>query len=94
MFIIDHEFALDQIDFLENYDALARLVVPDTVLKYLNKKHLQSYFSLKALIDRDDQRQLYYLYNENFEKTYVDKKSESNSISLLRKQTAKVLYFY
>ena len=38
IFIIDHHFALNQIDMLENCDVLSNVVLPDSVLKYLNKQ--------------------------------------------------------
>ena len=37
VFIIDHHFALNQIDLIENCDVLSNVVVPDSVLKHLNK---------------------------------------------------------
>jgi hypothetical protein len=37
VFIIDHWFAADQIDLIENCDILRNVVVSDSVLKYLNK---------------------------------------------------------
>ena len=37
IFIIDHHFALNQIDLIENCDVLANIVVPDSVLKHVNK---------------------------------------------------------
>ena len=40
IFIIDHHFALDQIDILENCDILSNLVIPDTVLRHLNRKNV------------------------------------------------------
>ena len=38
IYIIDHQFALNQFDFIENCQALSNFVLPDTVLRYLNKK--------------------------------------------------------
>lgn len=38
IFIIDHHFALNQIDMIENCDVLANVVLPDCVLKHLNKQ--------------------------------------------------------
>ena len=35
--IIDHHFALDQIDIIENCDIFANVVICDTVLKHMNK---------------------------------------------------------
>jgi hypothetical protein len=40
IFIIDHLFALNQIDLIENCDALSNLVVSDTILRHLQKKHI------------------------------------------------------
>ena len=37
IFIIDHHFALNQFDIIENCDVLANVVVPDSVLKHINK---------------------------------------------------------
>ena len=37
IFIIDHHFALNQIDLIENCDVLSNVVVADSVLKHLNK---------------------------------------------------------
>lgn len=37
VFIIDHHFALNQIDLIENCDVLSNVVVADSVLKHLNK---------------------------------------------------------
>ena len=37
IFILDHHFALNQIDLIENCDVLSNVVVPDSVLKHLNK---------------------------------------------------------
>lgn len=38
IYIIDHSFALNQFDFIENCEGLSNFVLPDTVLKYLNRK--------------------------------------------------------
>jgi len=37
LFIIDHQFAMDQYDFIENCAHLRNVVVLDSVLKHLNK---------------------------------------------------------
>jgi len=37
IFIVDHHFALNQIDLIENCDVLANIVIPDSVLKHVNK---------------------------------------------------------
>ena len=38
IYIIDNSFALNQFDFIENCEALSNFVLPDTVLKYMNRK--------------------------------------------------------
>jgi hypothetical protein len=38
IYIVDHSFALNQFDFIENCQALSNFVLPDSVLKYLNRK--------------------------------------------------------
>jgi hypothetical protein len=47
IFVIDHFLALNQIDLLENCEILSNLVVPDSVLKYLNRKNIQSFHALR-----------------------------------------------
>jgi hypothetical protein len=37
VFVIDHQFALNQMDFIENCAHLKNVVVLDSVLKHLNK---------------------------------------------------------
>ena len=37
IFIIDHHFALNLIDVIENCDVLSNVVIPDSVLKHVNK---------------------------------------------------------
>ena len=37
IFIIDHHFALNQFDLIENCDVLSNIVLPDSVLKHVNK---------------------------------------------------------
>ena len=37
VFVIDHQFALNQIDFIENCPHLKNVVVADSVLKHMNK---------------------------------------------------------
>jgi hypothetical protein len=37
IFILDHQFALEQIDIIENCSHLKNVVVCDSVLKHLNK---------------------------------------------------------
>lgn len=64
MFIIDHQFAQNQIDFIENCSHLKNVVVPDSVLKQMNKVNIQGFHSMRNVIERDD-RQFYYFYNEN-----------------------------
>lgn len=38
IYIIDHLFGLNQIDFIENCQVLSNVVIPDSVLKHLNRK--------------------------------------------------------
>ena len=38
--IIDHLFALNQIDTIENCSTISNVVVPDTALRYLNRKNI------------------------------------------------------
>jgi hypothetical protein len=40
VFMVDHLFALNQIDLIENCDSLKNVVVADTVLRYLNQKNI------------------------------------------------------
>ena len=40
IFIVDHVLANSRIDMLENCEALTNLVIPDTVLRYLNRKNI------------------------------------------------------
>lgn len=51
IYIVDHLFALNQYDFIENCDALSNFVLPDTVLRYLNRKNIQSFHGMKNLIE-------------------------------------------
>ena len=37
IFIIDHHFALNQIDLIENCDVLSNVVLADSILKHVNK---------------------------------------------------------
>jgi len=48
LFIIDHLFALNQIDTIENCGTISNVIVPDTVLRYLNRKNIQSFHGLRA----------------------------------------------
>ena len=75
VFVIDHHFALDQIDIIENCDILSNLVVPDTVLKHLFKKNVQTFHGLRNTLEQS-RRQMYYHYNENFSDTFVDDRDE------------------
>jgi len=70
IYIVDHLFTLNQFDFIENCEALSNFVLPDTVLRYLNRKNIQSFHGMKNLIEQE-QRQIYYFYNENFKETHV-----------------------
>jgi hypothetical protein len=79
VFLIDTDFALNQIDFLINFEPLSKVIVPDTVLKHVNKKNIQLFHQLKEIIEayssgannQSDLRQFYYIYNDNFEPTYI-----------------------
>ena len=68
IFIIDHHFALNQIDMIENCDVLSNVVIPDSVLKHMNKQNIQAFHGLRNVIEQDDRR-FYYFYNENFQDT-------------------------
>ena len=68
IFIIDHHFALDQIDLIENCDVLKNVVVCDSVLKHLNKINIQAFHGLRNVIEFEDRR-FYYFYNENHSET-------------------------
>lgn len=71
LFIIDHQFALNQIDFIENCSHLKNVVVLDSVLKHLNKANIQGFHGLRNVIEQEDRR-FYYFYNENFKDTVVN----------------------
>lgn len=51
IFIIDHHFALDQIDLIENCDVLSNLVIVDSVLKHMNKQNIQAFYGLRNTIE-------------------------------------------
>ena len=68
IFIIDHHFALDQIDLIENCDVLSNVVVCDSVLKHLNKINIQAFHGLRNVTEFEDRR-FYYFYNENCSET-------------------------
>mmetsp|Transcript_18119 Transcript_18119/g.30951 ORF Transcript_18119/g.30951 Transcript_18119/m.30951 type:complete len:102 (+) Transcript_18119:294-599(+) len=70
LFLIDHHFALNQIDIIENCDTLQNIVVSDTVLRHLLKKNVQSFHGLRNTVEQTS-RKLYYFYNENFTQTFV-----------------------
>jgi len=72
LFIIDHLFALNQIDTIENCGTISNVIVPDTVLRYLNRKNIQSFHGLRNTMDGQEGRQFYYFYNENFQDTHLD----------------------
>ena len=55
VFIIDHIFALNQIDILENCNILSNLVIPDTVLRYLNRKNIQAFHGLRNTMELETQ---------------------------------------
>lgn len=71
IFVIDHLVALNKIDLLENCEILSNLVVCDTLLKFLNRKNIQSFHALRNTLEQIG-RNFYYLYNENFAETLVD----------------------
>ena len=75
IFIVDHLFALNQIDTIENCSAISNVVVPDTVLRYLNRKNIQSFHGLRNTMDAQEGRCFYYFYNENFQETHLDEGS-------------------
>ena len=95
--IIDHVFALNRIDVLENCEALTNLVVPDTVLRYLNRKSIQAFHGLRntmemasggsGRVDADDEeavgRRFHYMYNENFVETYLDEERDKLALKVL-----------
>lgn len=70
VFIIDHHFALNQIDLIENCDVLSNVVVADSVLKHLNKMNIQAFHGLRNVSEQEDRR-MYYFYNENFAETDI-----------------------
>lgn len=51
LYIVDHLFTLNQYDFIENCEALSNFVLPDTVLRYINRKNIQSFHGMKNLIE-------------------------------------------
>lgn len=102
IYIIDHLFALNQIDTIENCSTMSNIVVPDTVLRYLNRKNIQSFHGLRNTIDGQEGRYFHYFYNENCQETYLDESSEVARAELtgkglddkLRYKVALVLRFY
>lgn len=79
LFIVDHLLALNRTEVLENCDALSNLVIPDTVLRYLQRKNIQAFHGIRNTMEMahstDEEasgRAFYYLYNENFAETYLD----------------------
>ena len=51
LFVIDHFFARNQIDILENCDILSNLVVSDTILRYLNRENIQTFHGLRNTLE-------------------------------------------
>lgn len=102
IFIIDHLFALNQIDTIENCSAISNIVVPDTVLRYLNRKNIQSFHGLRNTMDAQEGRCFYYFYNENFQETHLDEESAVAKMALagkglddkIRYKVALVLKYY
>jgi hypothetical protein len=79
LFIVDHLLALNRTEVLENCDALSNLVIPDTVLRYLNRKNIQAFHGIRNTMEMahtneevKSGRSFYYFYNENFAETYLD----------------------
>lgn len=102
IYIIDHLFALNQIDTIENCSTMSNVVVPDTVLRYLNRKNIQSFHGLRNTMDGQEGRYFHYFYNENCQETYLDEGSAAARLELtgkglddkLRYKVALVLKFY
>lgn len=88
IFIIDHHFALNQIDLIENCDVLSNVVVPDSVLKHLNKMNIQAFHGMRNVSEQEDRR-FYYFYNENFAETDTPE-SDLRGLGLDAKLTTKV----
>ena len=74
--MIDHCLALNQIDFIENCEILSNLVVPDSVVKYLNSKNIQTFHALRNTIEIDS-RHIHYCYNDNLKETVVLQQHEA-----------------
>ena len=68
--------AVNQIDLLENCEILSNLVIPDSVLKYLNRKNIQSFHALRNTLEIES-RNIHYCYNDNFSETIVDEESSA-----------------
>ena len=102
IFIPDHLFALSQIDTIENCTALTNLAVPDTVLRYLHRKNIQSFHSLRNVMDAQEGRNFYYFYNENCQETHLDENDVSVRTALsgkglddkIRFKVALILKYY
>jgi len=73
LFILDHEFLLNQRDFLENFEPLSKMIICDGLMKDINRRNIQAFHQIRNLIDMEqEERQIYYFYNENSEETYVE----------------------
>ena len=88
IFIVDHHFALNQIDLIENCDVLSNVVVVDSVLKHLNKINIQAFHGLRNVIEQE-YRRFYYFYNENNAETYLSN-DDLKGLGLDAKLTCKV----
>jgi hypothetical protein len=88
IFIVDHHFALNQIDMIENCDVLSNVVVLDSVLKHMNKVNIQGFHGLRNVLEQEDRR-FYYFYNENCADTHQPE-SELEGLGIDAKLTNKV----
>lgn len=71
-------------------------MLPDTVLKYLNRKNIQSFHGMKNLLEQE-QRKIYYFYNENFTQTFIKNDNQSQGKGLdhkLKRKIAQVFSWY
>lgn len=62
--------ALNQIDLIENCEILCNLVVPDSVVKYLNTKNIQTFHAMRNTLEIES-RHIHYCYNDNIMETVV-----------------------
>jgi hypothetical protein len=79
---------------LENCDVLSNIVLPDSVLKHLNKTNIQAFHGLRNVAEQEDRR-FYYFYNENFIETAIkDEKRVFAGLGLDAKLSRKVLQVF